>query len=377
MVLAISGRGAVLQVPGDYATIQQAIDAARPGDEIRVAAGVYLENLTIAKQGIHLLGAGDEATIIDGNGARETVLISDADAVRIEGFTLRNGSVLVHGRRSAGIVLTRNKFFSAQFYGVWFEQSPQGAVQRVADNHFVDNTWGLYSLADWRYGDVHYEITGNLFTGNRYGIWLDSTARFLVERNSIFLSSGMAIMVNWNNLGSRIQRNVIVTCGEAIHVVEQDDEYPDRRRAEGRGQRADDSGLMIYHNTLDGNFTGLSLRVVEGFAYDIANNIIYNSINKGVWSHGPMASVQFRYNDVFSTFRGANYAGDMEDRTGRDGNISIEPEFEDAREGNYHLQSTSPCIDAGVDVGLPFFGKAPDLGAFEYLSPRIHTNLHE
>jgi len=31
-----------------------------------------------------------------------------------------------------------------------------------------------------------------------------------------------------------------------------------------------------------------------------------------------------------------------------------------------HLAPTSDAIDKGVDVGLPFHGKAPDLGAFEY-----------
>ena len=31
-----------------------------------------------------------------------------------------------------------------------------------------------------------------------------------------------------------------------------------------------------------------------------------------------------------------------------------------------HLSSTSKLIDAGVDVGLPYTGKAPDLGAYEY-----------
>jgi len=30
-----------------------------------------------------------------------------------------------------------------------------------------------------------------------------------------------------------------------------------------------------------------------------------------------------------------------------------------------HLDLTSPCIDAGIDVGLPYEGSAPDLGAFE------------
>ncbi|PWN88024.1 pectate lyase [Acaromyces ingoldii] len=32
---------------------------------------------------------------------------------------------------------------------------------------------------------------------------------------------------------------------------------------------------------------------------------------------------------------------------------------------HYHLRPTSALVDAGVDVGLPYNGKAPDLGAFE------------
>jgi len=32
----------------------------------------------------------------------------------------------------------------------------------------------------------------------------------------------------------------------------------------------------------------------------------------------------------------------------------------------FHLNSSSKLIDKGVNVGLPFNGTAPDLGAFEY-----------
>ncbi len=35
-----------------------------------------------------------------------------------------------------------------------------------------------------------------------------------------------------------------------------------------------------------------------------------------------------------------------------------------------HLKAGNPAIDQGVDLGLPFTGKAPDLGAFEKVKPR-------
>jgi hypothetical protein len=40
------------------------------------------------------------------------------------------------------------------------------------------------------------------------------------------------------------------------------------------------------------------------------------------------------------------------------------PDFRRARA--YRLAKGSPCLDRGMDVGLPFRGPAPDLGAFEF-----------
>jgi hypothetical protein len=47
------------------------------------------------------------------------------------------------------------------------------------------------------------------------------------------------------------------------------------------------------------------------------------------------------------------------------GNISTYPLFSDPAHGDYRLQNHSTCIDRGIDVGLPYNGAAPDLGAWE------------
>ena len=61
--------------------------------------------------------------------------------------------------------------------------------------------------------------------------------------------------------------------------------------------------------------------------------------------------------------------------TGSD-NIDTDPLFVDAVNGDYHLKETSPCIDAGIDIGLSYLGEAPDMGCFEYGMPEI-VNLIE
>jgi len=61
--------GRTLNVPGGYATIQAAVNAAAPGDTVQVAAGTYAESVEIAgKSALALQGAGADATTVAGTG---------------------------------------------------------------------------------------------------------------------------------------------------------------------------------------------------------------------------------------------------------------------------------------------------------------------
>ncbi len=70
---------------------------------------------------------------------------------------------------------------------------------------------------------------------------------------------------------------------------------------------------------------------------------------------GMNASVSVDYSDLVMP----------SDATGNN-NINIDPQFVDINNGNLHLQSGSPCIDAGIDTGLNYQGSAPDMGCFEF-----------
>ncbi|HSP55663.1 MAG TPA: hypothetical protein VLS25_08745, partial [Dehalococcoidia bacterium] len=67
---------ATLHVPGDYPTIQAAIDAASNGDSVLVAAGTYDENIDFAQKRIVVESAnGPVLTVIHGSQSSAVVTI--------------------------------------------------------------------------------------------------------------------------------------------------------------------------------------------------------------------------------------------------------------------------------------------------------------
>ncbi len=81
----------VLNVPGDYPTIQEAVDAAVPGDLVLIAEGTYNEQVTVETDDVVIRGVDRNKVILDGeyeldNGIR----IVGANGVAVENMTAMN-----------------------------------------------------------------------------------------------------------------------------------------------------------------------------------------------------------------------------------------------------------------------------------------------
>jgi pectin methylesterase-like acyl-CoA thioesterase len=59
-------QGRILEVPASFATIQDAVDTARDGDLVLVAAGMYRESVVIDTDGITLRGTDRNDVVLDG-----------------------------------------------------------------------------------------------------------------------------------------------------------------------------------------------------------------------------------------------------------------------------------------------------------------------
>ena len=91
------GDGETHTVDCSTGTIADAMDLAQPGDTIMIAAGTCNENVVVNKDGITLAGAGQDATVIDGNNTDASViLVKGQQNVTIKDLTVQNGLIGVH-----------------------------------------------------------------------------------------------------------------------------------------------------------------------------------------------------------------------------------------------------------------------------------------
>ena len=83
-----------LEVPGQYATIQAAIDAAFRGDEVIVAPGTYLESINFNAKAITVTSLGGPGvTTIDAQGTDRVVHCTNGEGpdTILAGFTITGG----------------------------------------------------------------------------------------------------------------------------------------------------------------------------------------------------------------------------------------------------------------------------------------------
>jgi len=188
-----------ITVPGDYPTIQSAINAASPGDTILVAAGTYLENVILNKT-VRLAGEACYTTIIDGD-RRGTVVSATADNVSISGFTIRNGSstgvysgilVVADYANISGNIITSSR------YGILLNNS---SCVSLSSNNVMNNEYGVELNCS-----SNNVLLGNLMVSNQFNlvVWGSTLSHYMHSIDNSNLVDGRPVYYWTNQHGAEI-----------------------------------------------------------------------------------------------------------------------------------------------------------------------------
>ncbi len=168
-----------------WQSVRQAVEAAAPGDVVRVRPGGYKEHSIQINKKLVLQGTG--FPVLEGNDLEE-ILIITADSVRVEGFELRRAGksqlkdqAAIRVRKARYFVIQQNRIVDA-YFGIYLEHSSHGLVEgNVLLGTATHEASAGNAIHGW-YGR-HLEISSNYIKGHRDGVYLEFVDSSLVVNN--------------------------------------------------------------------------------------------------------------------------------------------------------------------------------------------------
>jgi parallel beta-helix repeat protein len=353
-----------INVPGDYSTIQAAINAASTGDTILVAAGTYTENIDFKGKAITLKSvSGAASTIIDG-GALDTVVkfqTSETSSSVLNGFTIRNGAansgsvfsgsgILVSSSSPTitNNIVTSNTACEGAGINVQFG-SPLIQDNTISNNAQAGCSGGTGGGGILLGGAAQPQIIGNTISSNSTGsdgggISLFAAGNPVIRGNTI---SGNSSLGNGGGIAMGNQSDAIVTdnliiSNSALHgggvatLVPSGANGPIFVNNTFANNSGPQGGAQLYFSGFP-NHTQFSNNLFYGGTATIAAVDCDNTYS----SQAPI----FTFNDTFNPL-GSAYTGSCSSETGSNSNVSTDPLFVNST-SDFHLQSSSPAIDGG------------------------------
>ncbi|RLI03655.1 hypothetical protein DRO38_02470, partial [Candidatus Bathyarchaeota archaeon] len=287
--------------------IQQGINAAAAGDTVRVAEGLYEENIRL-KAGVAVIGAGAKLCEIISKDAQPVVTCADSSLIK--GFTLHQ---------------TLDNPYGAAVY------IPN--VSAIVSENIIISLGGDYLGPGIWCTAGHTTISSSVISKN---IIMDADCGIIYNGN---YSEGSSVMIS-NNLIYKVKHGINVERGDTIRIIN-NTIHSDRGRY-GKGIFGHDNKVI-----------------------DIIGNIIVNQRSEGgvgisFWGEIFTGVYNVSYNDVWVT--GEAFIGFQPG----EGNINVDPLFRNVDRGDFRLTDDSPCKDAGPPNSLynDLDGSRNDMGAY-------------
>lgn len=285
-----------------------------------------------------------------------------------------------------GARLENNEVYNNQVSGYILHVGNSYNAQFTSNNvhHNTSNSYMFYpygSTLTFANNNIEHNTSNDFLF---YGYWSNMT----MTSNTIEHNTSLSWLLYTHYGAPIIVNNLILnnTCGDLIYL--RNNAILDGNTIAGNNGsvQIQDNNSIIIHNTITGN-AGNGL--IVGGTNSVKNNLV--AFNDGYelcyYSSNPSLQYNLFYDTSGTLFQnegGLPFLLDMQ-ATNANGtacdsyfNISINPQFYDAVNGNYNLLATSPCINAGDPTSaLDPDGTLADLGAFYYdMNANTHAQIN-
>ncbi len=339
-----------INIPADYPTIQQGIDASSNGDTVLVNPGTYGENVNFNGHNIVLgslfLTTEDTSyistTIIDGDSSGSVVRFENGEdsGTVIAGFTIMHGRTSPYG---GGIYCVSNS-------------NPVIRNNIIRDN-FGFSTGGSPLGGGIYIGDSGPLIMENLITNNEVhgdpgagaGICGMNSASVIIgnviaDNTAYGVFGGMGGGIFFGASSPVISGNIVVYNTTTEPGI-------------GGGLLFGECTALLSANTIFGNTSHWGSAIYsESSDLDITNTII--------WGNGADSNIVYQ-----GTIPILNYC-DIQGGWAGTGNIDCDPQFCDPENGDFYLDAESCCFGAGQGgANIGAFGAGCGLPCDDFYIP--------
>lgn len=412
-----------------FRSINHGVSRCEPGDTLEIRGGVYYELVNrfthsgTPDRWITIRSRRGERAVIDGNGQWTVIQFHGKSYYHFQGLEIRNGiwsgfnGTSYHHCIISDCIIHQIGPSSGTAVGIYVSTQP-GSLDSSTHNLILNNT--IYDCAgegiyvgndadacpplgapcsrnivrgntiyrceegiDVKFGSRFNRIVNNRIfngTGGEYSAGILVYEHTEIDSNTVYQNSNHGIAVQGNQ--NRLLRNVVYdNGGMGIFITGYESHW------NAMMDSGDDN--LILHNTVVGN-GGWGVYLYGGAGQDCRGTVIQNNIfmnnhdyqivverhavdglvmeaNNWTSSNGPVIRYAGSEYSLVESFREATGHGMH--------SMQADPRFVDFDARRFHLQKTSPLIDRGVILDYPYWGRAPDLGAFE--TPLEYEPLEE